>query len=157
MFSLASLPRRAALEARCAEVEVSIERLTEAQRRLYHAREAVDGLSQRAAEARATYAGLVERVAALAAEVARLEEGSRELEERIAARASELEQIRDRRVGLLHAVADAERALDGDVLGLDALREDLRAADDTGVSTIKKARADAFPTIPVRAQGSTRP
>jgi chromosome segregation protein len=147
---------RTALEARCAEVEVSIEQLAEAQRladmqltgaqrRLYQARETVDGLGQRAAEARATYAGLVERAAALAAEVARLEEGSRELEERVAAKASELGQIRDRRAGLLDAVVEAGRMLDQDVLALEGLRENLRAADAHAATLRERVDAqDAF-------------
>ena len=86
---------RAALETRRADAEISIARLAdeqrvieeelgEAQRRLAAARETVDSLATRAAEARASHAALVERAAAVGAEVLRLEEGGRDLEVRIA-------------------------------------------------------------------------
>ncbi len=58
------------------------DRLTSAQRRLFEAREAAEDLSQRAAEARAAHAALVERAVALASEVQRLEEAGAELEAR---------------------------------------------------------------------------
>src|SRR5688500_7441873 len=98
---------RSALEARYAEAQESIgrlqdeqrladERLGEAQRRLMQARGTVDELSAKAAEALATHAGLLERAAALAAEVQRLEEGARELEERIGARTTERQQTETR-------------------------------------------------------------
>jgi chromosome segregation protein len=132
---------RAALDARYAEAQASIvrlhdeqrqaeERLGGAQRRLASARETVDDLVARAAEARAAHAALVERASALAAEVARLEEGARELEERIGARGAELEQTRARRASLLDAIAEGGRSLDEDIHALDALRGDLRSADD---------------------------
>jgi chromosome segregation protein len=132
---------RAALEARRTEAESSIgqledeqrqadERLSEAQRRLADARETVNALSARAAESRAAHAGLVERAVALAAEVVRLEEAARELEARVASRGTELEQTRTTREQLLVAIEEGERALDEQVHALEALRDDLRAADD---------------------------
>ena len=143
---------RATLDARRTEAEVSIgrieteqrqaeERLGAAQRRLFEAREAVAEVGARAAEARAAHAALVERASALAADVGRLEEGARELEQRIAARSSELEQIRSRREGLLSAVADGERALDEGIRALDVLREDLRVADEAAAEI--RTRVDA--------------
>ena len=143
---------RTALGKRYAEAQESIarlqdeqrladERLGEAQRRLFQARETVDDLSRRAGEARAAHAGLVERASALAAEVVRLEEGARDLEERIGARASELEATRTRREALLQAVAEGERTLDEDVRALDALREELRAAEDAAASLREKVEA----------------
>ena len=94
---------RAALEARRAEAEVSIarlgeeqrvveEELGEAQRRLAGARETVNVLTTRAAEARASHAAMVERATAVGAEVLRLEEGGRELELRIGMRIAEQQQ-----------------------------------------------------------------
>ena len=68
------------------------EDLGEAQRRLAAARETVNALATRAAEARASHAALVERATAVGAEVLRLEEGGRELEIRIATRIAELQQ-----------------------------------------------------------------
>ena len=59
-----------------AELEAA---LADAQRRLVDARDDAQALSQRAAEARAKHAGLVERALAAAAEVQRLEEAAREL------------------------------------------------------------------------------
>src|SRR5688572_6698295 len=142
---------RAELESRRAEAEVSIgriedeqrqaeERLAQAQRRLTEAREAVAELSGRAAEARASHAALIERASALGAEVERLEEGARELEHRINARAAELEQTRARRESLLQGIADSERALDDDIRSLEAMREELRGADEA--ATALRARVD---------------
>jgi chromosome segregation protein len=132
---------RSALESRYADAQSQVgslqedqrrvdERFTEAQRRLAAARESVDALSARAAEARAAHAALVERAAAVAAEVLRLEEAGRELEERVAARAAELEHTHARRESLLAAIADGTRTLDDDIGTLEALRMELRAADD---------------------------
>jgi chromosome segregation protein len=146
---------RTALEARYAEARQSIERLqdeqrvadenlADAQRRLFQARETVDALSRRAAESRATHAGLVERAAALASEVLRLEESARELEGRIAQRATELEQTRARREGLLQAVAEGERTLDDDIRALDTLREDMRVADEAAAALREKVDAQDF-------------
>ena len=143
---------RSALEARRAEAEASIGRIEEdqrqaearlgqAQRRLADARETVADVGARAAEARASHAALVERAAALASEVERLEEGGRELEHRIAARASELEQTRARRESLLAGIADGERALDEDILALEGMRDELRAADEAAADI--RARVDA--------------
>ena len=136
---------RAALDARYAEAEASIgrlidgqrsadDRLSETQRALTAARDAVDAMSNKAADARAAHAAMVERTSALEAEVARLEEAGREIEHRIAARAGELAQARSRREALLHAVATETRTLDADVLTLDGLRVDVRAADDVAAA-----------------------
>jgi chromosome segregation protein len=94
----------------------------------------VDDLSLKAADARAAHAAMVERTSALEAEVVRLEEAARDVEQRIAARAGELEQARTRREALLQAVADETRTLDDDVRALDALRTDVRAADDAAAA-----------------------
>ena len=146
---------RATLAARYAEAAESIdrlqdeqrladERLGEAQRRLLQARETVDALSGRAAEARAAHAGLVERASALAAEVVRLQEGARELEDRIAARATELAQTTSRRQMLAQSIADGERTLDGDIRALDTVRQDLRAADEAAAALREKVDAQDF-------------
>ena len=146
---------RAALEARYAEAQQSIdrlqdeqrladERLAEAQRQLFQARETVDELNRRAGESRAAHAGLVERASALAAEVLRLEESARELEDRMSQRATELEQTRARRESLLEAAAETERTLDEDVRVLDALREDARVADEGAAALREKVDAQDF-------------
>ena len=89
-------PRKKApsLDARTLEAQQAIERLQEeqrladqllsgAQRRLVEARDAASTLSQQAAEAGVAHAGLLERASALAADVARLLDTARELEERM--------------------------------------------------------------------------
>ncbi|MBM3820005.1 MAG: chromosome segregation protein SMC [Acidimicrobiia bacterium] len=136
---------RAAIETRLAEGQAQVERLLEeqqaaegrladAQRQLSEARETADTLSAKAADAKAAHATMLERSAALAADVERLEEGARELEERIAARAGELEQARTRREALLQTIAETERTLDEDMRALEALREDVRAADEAAAA-----------------------
>ena len=106
-------------------------RLGAAQQRLFDVRADVDDLSRKAAESGAAHAGLLERVSALSTEVERLEEGARELEERITSRRAETDQLRARRTGLLDEVAESERLLDEGVRGLDALRERVRLADES--------------------------
>ncbi|MBI2187884.1 MAG: chromosome segregation protein SMC [Acidobacteria bacterium] len=143
---------RAALDARYAEAETSIGRLFEDQRRtevslsdaqarLMSARDAVATLGARTAEARAAHAALTERAAAIAAEVVRLEEAAREIDQRIAARAGELEQAQARREGLLHAIADGGRSLDEDIRALEALRDSVRHADEAAADV--RVRVDA--------------
>ena len=154
---------RTALEARRVEAESSMqriegeqreaeERLGLAQRSLADARETVAQLGARASEARAAHAGLVERAAALAAEVQRLDEGARELEQRIATRSAELEQTRERRESLLAAIGDGERVLDEDVQTLGRMRDDLRAVDDAAAAV--RARVDAQDAVIRDARGA---
>jgi chromosome segregation protein len=143
---------RVTLDARYAEAETSIARLFEEQRiaeadlssaqgRLMTAREAVEERSARVAESRATHATMIERAAALAAEVLRLEEAARDIETRVTARAAELDQARTRREGLLAAIADATTALDVDIQALDALRDEVRAADEAAAEIRVKVDA----------------
>jgi chromosome segregation protein len=128
------------LDARQQEAQASIlrlqedqqqadERLKDAQRRLMEARGAVEALGARSAETRAAHAGLVERASGLVAEVSRLEEAQRELEDRLAARNAEIDETGRRRASLLEAVAEAERRLDDDVQTLDTLRNEVQTAD----------------------------
>ena len=136
---------QAVLDARYKEAEASIERLLEdqrgaearlleAQRVLTAARETVDELSVKAADARAAHAAMIERTSALEAEVLRLEEVARDVEHRIAACAGELEQARVRRDALLQSIADEARTLDEDVRALEALRVEVRTADDAATT-----------------------
>jgi chromosome segregation protein len=106
------------------------ERLVNAQRRVFEAREAAEELNQRAAEAGATHAGLVERAAALGAEVQRLEEAGAELEARAAAFAIERDDTRRRIDDLRAAVIAGQSSLDADVRSLDDLRREVQNADD---------------------------
>ncbi|MGH9238927.1 MAG: chromosome segregation protein SMC [Vicinamibacterales bacterium] len=147
---------RRTLEGRRTEAESSIsrigeeqrqadERLTGAQRQLADARDSVAQLGARAAEVRASHAALVERASAVRSEVERLEESARELEQRIAFRASELDQARSRRETLLASVAESVRTLDADIQALDGMRQDLLAADETAASV--RARVDAQDSV----------
>src|SRR5205085_445514 len=82
-----------------------------ARRRLCEARDAIEDVNRRAADAGAAHAALVERAGALAVEVERLEEAAAELEQRAAALAGELEESR-RSVGALEAsITAGERQL----------------------------------------------
>ena len=94
----------------------------------------MDELSVKAADARAAHAAMIERTSALEAEVLRLEEVARDVEHRIAACAGELEQARVRRDALLQSIADEARTLDEDVRALEALRVEVRTADDAATT-----------------------
>ncbi len=106
------------------------ERLTVTQRRLFDAREAAEDLNHRAAESGAAHAALVERAAALEAEVGGSKEAGAELDSRARALAGELDQIRRRVDDLGAAVVAGEAQLDLNVLALETLQHDVRAADD---------------------------
>ena len=108
------------------------QRFTAAQQRLGEARHRVEGLATHVAEAKAAHAGLVERAAALVAEVARLEEASRDLAERIDALTLERTQKSARRVELDEAIVEALGRLDAAVASLDGLRDDVRSAEEAG-------------------------
>ena len=129
------------LDARRQEAQASIEqlqgehrqsdgRLAGARRRLLEARSEVDALGAFAAEARATHAGLVERASGLAADVERLQETQRELEERLAARKVKIDETGQRREEQLAAVKAAEQRLDEDIRTLETLRAEVCTADE---------------------------
>ncbi len=128
----------AAIEVRRREAEARFEA---AQQRLAAAREHVEALAHRAAEARASHAALVERATAIAAEIVRLEEAARELEERLAVRAAEQVQKAEEQAALDVATAEALARLDRAVGALDALRHDVRAAEDAAATL--RTRVDA--------------
>ena len=132
---------RVALDARTAEGQQAIARLeeeqraadeglSEAHRGLVAAKEAAVELNDEAGAARAAHAGLLERASALAGETARLREAARELEERIAARSVERAQMQGRREELLQSIGIGERALDDEIHALEAMRDELRLADE---------------------------
>jgi chromosome segregation protein len=140
------------LDARHSEAEVSIARLleeqqeaearlAEAQRVLTTAREAVDALGMRAADARAAHAAMNERASGLEAEVSRLEDVARDVESRAAARAGELEHARVRREALLQSIEDETRSLDEHLRMLEEFRAEVRAADETAATA--RAAVDA--------------
>jgi chromosome segregation protein len=112
------------------EQRAADEQLNAAQRRLFAAREAMHAQGRRTAEAKAAHAGLVERAGAVAADVERLAESSRELERRLAARHDELGRNETRRAELRESIASSEAALDAGLRTFDARRERVREADD---------------------------
>ena len=147
---------RASIDARYTEAEASIVRLFDEQRRaeaglsgaqgrLMTARETVDALSARVAETRASHAAMIERASALAAEVARLEEAARDVDGRIAARVSELQQLRAKREGLVQAIAEGAVQLDEDIRRLEVLREDVRQADEAAADV--RSRVDGHDAV----------
>jgi chromosome segregation protein len=132
---------RAGLDARQAEAQASIQRLqTEqraadgrfaaAQRRLLDAREALEQQSRRVAEAKALHATLVERASAVAGEARRLEQASEELEQRIVSRGEDRQRAGARRAALEAAIEQAERQLDESLRTFDALKDEVRAAEE---------------------------
>ena len=134
----------AGLDARQAEARESIARLNEqkvtaeaalnlTQQRLAQARDTAEELSQKAAEARANHAGLVERSAAAMAEVQRMEEAAAELERRVEAATRDMVLMRDQRERLLSAIVDGQRLMDEDVGRLEGLRSDMIRADERAV------------------------
>lgn len=150
------------LNTRHSEAEASIERLlgeqqeaearlTEAQRVLATAREAVDTLGMKAADARAAHAAMNERASGLEAEVSRLEDVASDVETRAAARAGELEQTRGRREALLQSIEDETRSLDHDLRKLEEFRVEVRAADEA--ATAARAAVDAQDAVIREARG----
>ena len=71
-----SAKRASRLRGSTQEQRAADEKLSHAQHRLGDAREALQALARRAAEAKASYATLVERTGALNADVARIEEAN---------------------------------------------------------------------------------
>jgi chromosome segregation protein len=117
--------RRIELEQRNAD-----EQLSAAQRRLFEARETAENQARRTAEAKAAHAALVERTSGLMTEIQRLEEASRELEARAAARAEDLARNIARREQLRLAIDESARLLDEHVRTFDELRDAVRVADE---------------------------
>ncbi|MEQ1909401.1 MAG: chromosome segregation protein SMC [Vicinamibacterales bacterium] len=110
--------------------------LSDAQRTLFAARETVEALSLRAAEARAAHAALVERASGLASEVRRLEDSNRELEVRSQSLTNERENTTRRIEELRAAVTAGEAQLATDILRLDEMRSSVATSDDA-VSTLR--------------------
>jgi chromosome segregation protein len=142
----------AGLEAKQAEARSSIirlgdqqrevdERLGAAQRRLFSARDEARQRSERVKDAMTAHARLAERASGLAVEAARLEESQREIEARLVSRRDEQTSMAAEQERLREAVAECRRALDAELLALDAARVEVQAADDR-VNELR-LRADA--------------
>jgi chromosome segregation protein len=120
---------RQAIAELAGERELAEQQLMDAQQVLIARREATAAASRSAAEAKAASAALVERASALAIDVRRLEEASRELEARIAARGDERARTEQRKLDLERAVTDNRQRLDEDLVAYTALREDVAVCD----------------------------
>ena len=146
-FELLGIERRGAeeqrqgLDARQREARESIarldgeqraadEKLSQAQHRLGDARDALQALARRAAEAKASYATLVERTGALSADVARITEANTELESRITASQATAADVEKRSESLKQLVDETLKMLDRDGERLEALRSDVRTAEE---------------------------
>ena len=110
------------------------DQLNAAQRRLFEAREAMQTQAARTSEAKASHAALVERSSALATEVQRLEESSRELVERIETRREDRQRTESRRTVLVESIAASESTLDAGLRAFDELRDLVRVADEASQS-----------------------
>jgi chromosome segregation protein len=140
----------AGLDARQTEARESIARLNDqkiaaelalndAQQRLSAARDTAEGLSLKAAEARAAHAGLVERTAGAVAEVARMEDAAAELERRVESCTRDIALMRAQRDRLLNAIADGQRLMDQDVGKLEGLRTEMIRADERALEITQAA------------------
>ena len=105
------------------------ERYGSAQRRLFDARESVEGLGREANQARVAHAELVERAAGLEADVRRLREAAAELERRVSARAADNERAAAELDALRASIARTEVQLDAETGQLEVRREEVRAVD----------------------------
>jgi chromosome segregation protein len=132
---------RRVLDARQAEARHSIarleqeqhaadERLAFAQRRLLEAREMLETFNHRVADAKASHAVLSERAAALADDVRRLEETVAEIDARVSGCRRNALDIQAQRETLGNAILGNKGRLDADVATLEALREQVRTAED---------------------------
>ena len=105
-------------------------RLGGVQSRLQSARDYAEGKMRLVTEARTEQAALTERSAALDTEVARLEDGARELEERITGRRADIARTEVRREELRTSIRETEQALDADIRALDDLKVAMRGLDE---------------------------
>jgi len=120
--------------ARLGEQKISADlALGEAQRCLSAARDTAEGLSQKAGEARAAHAGLIERSAGALAEVSRMAAAAAELERRVQSCTRDVALMRDQRERLLQAVAEGQKQMDADVGQLEGLRGAMIRADEAAL------------------------
>jgi chromosome segregation protein len=121
---------REAAARREGERQAAEERFGLAQRQLQEARESVEIIGRRAADARAAHAALVERATAILAEVSREEEALADLEARVAARQEEGRVNQERRQQLRQAIEDGRHQLDVDAQEFERARAEVRQADE---------------------------
>ncbi|MBP7776014.1 MAG: chromosome segregation protein SMC [Acidobacteria bacterium] len=130
-----------AIDVRQSEAQTAITRLNgdrgafeaalaDRQQQLADARDNLHALGQRAAEARASHAALSERSVAVVAEVQRLQDAAREVDERAAACRRDMDIMGEQRERLLAAGVEGQRLLDESIRALEDLRDEMLKADD---------------------------
>ena len=124
------------------EQQVADERLNEAQRKLFEARQSIDTLGQRVSDRKAEVAALDERMAGVASDVTRLEDAVGDLEPRISARASENSRLAGQRESVTSTIANTEHRLVADVKTFELLCSEVRLIDDR--STDLQSQIDAL-------------
>lgn len=133
--------KRAGLDAKQAEAREAIarleteqqsadERFTTSQRLLLDARERVERLAADVTEAKTAHAALEERATALNADVARLQDSARDLDERLERRRESNRQAAMRKSSLEAEILASHAQLDQDVARFDQLRDDVKTLDD---------------------------
>ncbi len=124
------------------EQHAADQKLSHAQHSLGDARTSLQDLARRAAETKAVYATLVERTAAMSSEVVRLEENNKDLEARFVAAQASASEIENERKGLKQLVDETLQLVDNEGLRLEALRTDVRTAEEA--LTDLRQQADRF-------------
>ena len=112
------------------EQRTADERFMSSQRELLEARESVETLGRRVTEAKAEDAALVERAGALSADVGRVEDALRDLEDRLAIQADDAERTANRRDTLAAAITASQQQLERDIARFESFRHDVRTSDD---------------------------
>ena len=133
--------KRASLDARQAEAREAIarleieqrsadERFMVSQRHLLEARERVEALVARVTDAKAGHAALAERAAALTADVIRLGDAARDLDDRLERCRESNRQASAQRQMLEATIVAAKMQLDEDVARFDQLRGEVKTLDE---------------------------
>ena len=112
-----------------ADQRVADERFMAAQARLLESRETVDVLGKAVTEAKALYAALAERATALAGDVKRLEDTTKDLDQRVNARAADNLRAVSEHESLVASILASEHQFDEDRKQLKVMRENVRVAD----------------------------
>ena len=129
------------LDARQAEASQAILRLENeqrtadehfmsSQRELLEARESVETLGRCVTEAKAEHAALVERAGAWSADVGRVADALRDLEDRLKAQTADIERTAHQRDTLTAGVEASKEQLERDIARFESFRHAVRTCDD---------------------------
>ena len=112
------------------EQRTADERFMSSQRELLEARESVETLGRRVTEAKAEHAALAERAGALSADVGRVEDALRDLEDRLTIQADDAQRTANRRDTLAAAITASQQQLERDIARFESFRHEVRTSDD---------------------------